>query len=131
MIVKFILPVKKTLDELKQEKIKELDKNCTETILGYFKVVVNGVEYEFSNDMEAQSRFNGIASAFSLGMITEVGWTVRKDGERYRLILSKDQFISVAGAAFQHQNINIIKFNQLLIDVDNARIPEDVKAIVW
>lgn len=119
------------MDKLKGKKMNELNYQCESSILGYFKSIVDGVEYEFSYDMEAQSRFNGVASSFSLGMITDVEWTAHKDGERYRLTLTKDQFIKVAKAAFIHQDSNIVKYNELILTVKSAQTKEELDRIQW
>lgn len=119
------------LDRQKEKKLEEFNDKCNKTILGYFKSTVVGVEYEFSNDMEAQSRFNGVAGSFSLGLIDKVQWTAHKDGERYRLTLTKEQFLQVAKDAFVHQDSNIVKYNNLIQAVKSARSKEELDKIVW
>jgi hypothetical protein len=121
----------KSLDEVKDSKITELDTACKNSILGYFKAIVNDIEYDFSYDEQAQSRFSGIAGAFSLGLITEVVWTAHIDDERYRLNLTKNQFISVSAKALLHESTNVEKFNQLFIAVNNASTTDEVSAIEW
>jgi hypothetical protein len=116
--------------KVKQDKKDELDEACTNTILGRFKVTLNGVEYEFSFDMEAQSRFNGTGILFLGNKITEVPWTAYANGERVRIPLTKDDFDIVSMAALNHQNNNIIRYNQLLLDVDNAS-KDELPLIVW
>lgn len=119
------------LQKHKEMKMDSLNEKCEGAILGYFKSNVNGEEYDFSYDMEAQSRFNGVASSFSLGIINEVQWTAHKDGERYRLTLTKDQFIQVAKDAFVHQDSNIVKYNELILAVKSAQTKAELDKIVW
>jgi hypothetical protein len=119
------------VEDLKQQKTQELDKLCTETILGRFKCMLNSIEYEFSYDMEAQSRFNGVAVLFLAGKITEMEWTAYTNGERVRIILTQSEFDVVSLAAMNHQATNIAKFNQLLSQVQTATTAAEVEAVVW
>ena len=121
----------KTLNELKQEKIKELDANCTQAILGRFSATINNTEYEFSYDAEAQSRFNGIGLLFFANKIQDIEWTAYQNGERVRITLNQTNFDSISLQALQHQNTNIIKYNTLLQQVNEATTKEQVEAIVW
>ena len=121
----------KTLNELKQEKIKELDNNCTQAILGRFSATIDGIEYEFSYDEEAQSRFNGIGLLFFANKIQDIEWTAYQNGERVRITLNQTNFDSISLQALQHQNTNIIKYNTLLQQVNEATTKEQVEAIVW
>lgn len=121
----------KTLNELKQEKIKELDTNCTQTILGRFLATINNTEYEFSYDAEAQSRFNGIGLLFFTNKIQDIEWTAYENGERVRITLNQTNFDIISLQALQHQNTNIIKYNTLLQQVNEATTKEQVEAIVW
>lgn len=119
------------LNYLKENKLIELDKACESTILARFKVTLNGIEYEFSYDMNSQSRFNGTGVLFLGNKITEVPWTAYVNGERVRLVLNKTDFDVVSMAALYHQNSNIIKYNQLLLDVENATSIPEVNLIKW
>ncbi|WP_431030137.1 hypothetical protein [Lysinibacillus sp. LZ02] len=120
-----------TLSDIKQEKARELDIACRDTILGRFKAIVDGTEYGFSYDMEAQSRFTGTAVLFLANKITDIEWTAYQNGERVRIVLNSGTFDIVSLAALQHQNANIVKYNQLLQQVNNATTKEQVGAIVW
>lgn len=122
---------KPPLEDIKQQKLIELDRQCNETILGRFKSTIGGVEYEFSYDMEAQSRFNGVAVLFLAGKITEMEWTAYVNGERTRIILTQPEFDIVSLAAMNHQATNIAKFNQLLKQVESATTIAEVEAVVW
>lgn len=119
------------IEEIRQQKTEELDKLCKDTILGRFKCTLNNIEYEFSYDMEAQSRFNGVAVLFFAGKITEMEWTAYKNGERVRIVLSQSDFDILSLAAMNHQATNIAKYNQLLTSVTEAQSPKEVEAVVW
>lgn len=120
-----------TLDVVKIRKINELDELCKKTILGRFKVVIDEIEYEFSYDAEAQSRFNGIGLLFFANKISEIEWTAYENEQRVRMILNQSNFDIVSLAALQHQNTNVTKYNQLLQQVNGAITKDQVEAIVW
>ncbi|KOS68378.1 hypothetical protein AEA09_07290 [Lysinibacillus contaminans] len=120
-----------TLDVVKIRKINELDELCKQTILGRFKVTINEIEYEFSYDAEAQSRFNGIGLLFFANKISEIEWTAYENEQRVRIVLNQSNFDIVSLAALQHQKTNVTKYNQLLQQVNDATTKEQVEAIVW
>jgi hypothetical protein len=119
------------LERYKQEKIKRLDQQCNSSILNGFTSVVNGIEYGFSYDMEAQSRFNGVASSFVKGYITEIEWTAYLNGVRTAIVLNESDFDIVAKDALAHCNNNIARFREVYALVTNAQTIEEVDSIVW
>lgn len=121
------------LDNIKADKIDELDAACEATILGRFTATVNGVSYEFSYDEKAQSRFNGVGLMFTRGIITSNDWTAYLNGERVRISLSSNDFNNVAIAAAQHCDSNVQKFNDLRTQVldPTCDTPDKVRAITW
>lgn len=120
-----------TLDLVKFRKINELDKICKHTILGRFKATINEIEYEFSYDVEAQSRFNGVGLLFFANKISEIEWTAYENGQRVRIMLNQSNFDIVSLEALHHQNVNVTKYNQLLQQVNEAITKEQVEVIVW
>lgn len=120
-----------SLPQLKQNKLNQLNQACESTILGRFSSTIDGVVYEFSYDMEAQSRFNGMATSFTRGYITEIEWTCYLNGERTSVILSEQQFDVVAKDALNHVNSNIAKFREKFTELDSATLAEQVNSIVW
>lgn len=120
-----------TLDAVKFRKIDELDEICKQTILGRFKATINEIEYEFSYDVEAQSRFNGIGLLFFANKISEIEWTAYENGQRVRIMLNQSNFDIVSLAALHHQNVNVTKYNQLLQQVYDATTKEQVEVIIW
>lgn len=131
MEVKFIYPPSKSLDELKQEKLNELDQACKNAILANFTATLNGTDYQFAYDNAAQSRFNGVGILFLNNLITQVDWTAYQNGTRTRITLTKDDFNTISLAALKHQNDNVSKYNQLLQDVTKAQSSTDLSNIVW
>lgn len=122
------------LQETYDKKYTELDKACESTILGYFTSKVNGVEYQFSYDEKAQSRFNGSPYLFSTGAVTSIPWTAHKDGNRVTVELTAESFAPVAKDAFAHQLTNIAKFRTKIADLQLARSKKSItgmNAIKW
>lgn len=130
-LVQQIIDAHNPLETVKEAKIKELNEACNHTILGHFKTTIDEIEYEFSYDFEAQSRFNGIGVLFFANKINEITWTAYQNGERVRIVLNQSNFDIVSLAALQHQDYNIAKFNQLLQQVNSATTKEAVEEIVW
>lgn len=120
-----------SLEELKHFKYQEIDEKCESTILGRFKSTLNGIEYEFSYDDKAQSRFNGIATSFTRGYITEIEWTAYLNGERTSVLLNEEQFDVVAKSALMHTSTNIAKFREKFSQLESATTVTQVQAIVW
>lgn len=120
-----------TLENVKKNKLEELNNMCENTILGRFKANLDGVEYEFSYDDKAQSRFNGAPYLFSSMITTSIEWTAYLDNQRTSVILDEEKFNIVANAAFNHQKTNIDKFRQKITDLDAAQSIPEVNQIVW
>lgn len=123
----------KTLNEVKQEKIDELSQQCKISILGRFKSTINGVDYFFSYDTEAQSNFNKAGRAFDKGMITSIGWTAYDvNNNIIRLTLDATTFEIVFADSLMHINTNIYKFRDVLQpQVESATTIDQVNLIVW
>jgi hypothetical protein len=131
MEVIFIKNPSISLDDIKQKKIDELDNACSDAILANFTATINGVDYEFANDMKAQSRFNGTGILFINNLITEVPWTAYQNGIRTRITLTKDDFNTISLAALKHQNDNITKYSNLYVQVMNATLTSEINQIKW
>src|SRR5205085_12534478 len=86
-----------SLDDVKILKKAELNKACSQAIIGRFSAKVDDVTYYFSNDTEAQSNFKDAKMSFEDGTVdTYMGGTVPwtaydENGNVVRLRLSKDQ----------------------------------------
>jgi hypothetical protein len=131
MRVTFINPPSKTLDELKQEKINELDQACKNAILSNFTATINSIDYELAYDNAAQSRFNGVGILFLNNLITQVDWTAYQNTERVRITLTKNDFNTISLAALKHQNDNVTKYSDLYVKVMNATTADEVNQIIW
>ena len=126
------------LKSAKEVKKKELSKICNQTIIGRFSADVEGVTYQFSNDMEAQSNFKDAKLSFSDGTVDMylggvLPWTAYDtDGNVVRLQLSNEQFQGVYIARLLHQNGAISKLrDDLEKQVNAAEEVSEVEAIQW
>lgn len=120
------------LENAKKNKDIELNMACKKSILGGFKHVISGVEYHFSYDAEAQINFGDARTAFDSGLIDEVNWTVKKDGEYTRIKINKEIMDELSIAILQHKNDNISKYRDVLLPmVEKAETVEEVESITW
>lgn len=120
------------LDAKKKEKFDSLSLDCQNAILGYFKAPVNGIEYEFSFDREAQSNFTGALIFMSQGMINSVEWTAWKDGVAERITISKEQFMPIIGIAFAHKDKNISKLRSTIQEqLNGCDTIEEIESLKW
>jgi hypothetical protein len=120
------------LNFYKELKLIYFGKVCQEQILGYFKATVNGVEYDFSFDREAQQNFTGTLALFTEGLITEMEWTAWLNGQAERIILDKPTFLSIINVAFAHKNSKISHLrNDIQPLIEQATTIAEVEAISW
>ncbi|WP_101844208.1 hypothetical protein [Halobacillus sp. Marseille-P3879] len=120
------------LKDAKEKKIIELDKACESAILAGFFHVIDGVEYHFSYDLEAQVNFGDLKEVLKEGIVDEVMWTVRKDGEYTRIPVTSEIMSELTVAILMHKQNNISKFRDFLEpQVKDAKTIEEVKEITW
>lgn len=120
------------LNSARQHKRDEMKMYCDSTILSTrFKANVHGAVYEFSYDEQAQSRFNGVGLLFQKGMISQMEWTAYLNGERTRIMLSSSDFDIVSLSAMMHCDNNVVKYNKLLQDIEQANDLDSINAISW
>jgi len=125
-------PLEERLQEAKKRKFAELDTACSAAILGYFKAPVNGVDYEFSFDYEAQSNFIGTMTLFTQGLISEIEWTAWKDGKPNRIKISKEDFLNVAMLGYRHKDDKVTKLRNVLeAQINACQTVEELKNIRW
>jgi hypothetical protein len=121
------------LDRAKEDKIKELNGLCTNTIYGRFTANIDGVNYLFSNDSEAQANFDKCDRAFEKGYMTEIQWTAYNEaGEVVRVTINPTNFPAFYMAHLNHIQGNISRFrDELMPLVENATTVEEVENINW
>jgi hypothetical protein len=117
---------------LKNAKDKELNKACSETIVGGFNHIIDGVEYHFSYDMEAQMNFQGGNDVLSSGLVPSIEWTVSRDGVYERIPITKEIMNELKIVILTHKDGAIKKYrNKLMPLVYAAKTPDEVYAITW
>jgi ABC-type molybdenum transport system ATPase subunit/photorepair protein PhrA len=122
----------KSLAELKQTKLNELNQSCNDSILSGFDYTINGVEYHFSFDMESQFNFQGAVTLLDKDIVQEIEWTVMSNGNYERIMIDKSTMNELMLKILQHKDSNIKRFrNQLMPLVDDAQSKEQLDSIEW
>lgn len=120
------------LQDAKQKKDLELNRACRESILAGFYHVIDGVQYWFSYDKEAQQNFTDAQAVFADGLVQELKWTVKKDGEYTRIVINNDIMNELKLVILNHKDSNISKYRDILMPLLNsATTVEEVEAITW
>jgi len=120
------------LSDKKREKDRELNEACKRCISEGFTHMIDGVEYHFSFDTEAQLNFQGAIFLFAENKVDEIMWTVRR-GEVYeRIPITKGVMDELALVILQHKDTNIRKYRDTLLPLLNeATTFEEVDSIKW
>lgn len=120
------------LRNLKQRKDQELNESCAKHISSGFYHTINGVNYKFSFDVEAQLNFQGARDLLNSGILQSVSWTVKRDGVYERIAIDKQMMSELTMVMLQHKDSNIRKYReQLLPLVEKAQTAEELKSIKW
>ena len=121
-----------TIDVHKKAKDAELNKACSDAILGGFDFAMDGVTYHFSYDNEAQVNFQETYALFQNSVINDVMWTVTLGEGKFRLFLNKDRFTQVYYASIQHK-LRCIKYyrDKLTPLLTSATTYDMINNIVW
>jgi hypothetical protein len=120
------------LETEKELKDYELNRECEKAILGGFKHTIDGVEYHFSYDMQAQTNFGDTRALMTEGLITEMPWTAKRDGDYVRINITKDIMNGITLAIMNHKANHISKYRDSLLPlVEKAETIEEVRAITW
>lgn len=122
----------KQLEKRKLAKDQELNQACNDAIMAGFDHVIDGLEYHFSFDTEAQLNFQGIRPLLAEGIVTQVDWTVSRDGAYHRIPVDKKLMDELTVAILMHKDGNVRKYrNVLLPKVYEATTIEEVDKINW
>lgn len=120
------------LSKAKENKEKELNEACNQSILDGFSYAINGEKYRFSFDTEAQFNFQGAERLLSQGVIDEITWTVKQNDEYKRVSINKDDMNQIMLVIFQHKANNISKYRDVLLPmVERATTIEEVNSVTW
>jgi hypothetical protein len=118
-----------SLDEIKAQKISELDQTCNQTILSGFTSSALGDPHEYDFDYEAQQNLAGMLSLFNAdATITDVTWKTKDAGP---LVHTKEQFLQLYKDGFDFKNSNIGKYWTLKAQVLSAGDKAGVDSVTW
>ena len=122
------------LQKAKQRKDAELNQACNTAILGGFNHTIDGVEYHFSYDYEAQGNFRDAKEVLKDGIIESINWTVQKDGQYMRIPINLATLQAIQFTILNHKDSNISKYRETLLPMVYAETTdtvEKVQAISW
>lgn len=122
------------LVQAKNDKMAELDRACTQTILGTFTFqFTDGNTYTFYNDMIAQSNFDKVYNCFAASLVTSMSWTAYdSNNNAVRLTFDQPTFMNLYKAHLNHIQGNISQFRDTLQpQVESATTVDAVNAITW
>lgn len=120
------------LELAKKGKEEEMTIACRESILKGFTYPINGVDYQFSYDYEAQGNFRDAKEAFTDGTITELRWTVKKDGKIERIKITKEIMKDLYKFSMNEKNNKISRLRDfLMLVLEGCTTIEDVNNIKW
>lgn len=122
-----------TLEKAVQEKDRELNEACKQAIIDGFIHNINGIDYRFSLDMEAQMNFQGAERLLSAGAIEEIYWTVRTmDGEYTRIPINKEVMIELSIKILTHKDGMISRYRDILMPyVKSLRNVKEIESVNW
>lgn len=125
-------PDQEVLDYYKTRKDEELNQACQDAILDGFEHTIDGLTYKFSYDMQAQTNFGDSRALLNDGVITEIPWTVKHNGEYTRIVVDKPTMDALTLTILQHKSANIGKYRDTLLPrVADATTIEEIQAVDW
>lgn len=120
------------VDMLKDEKARALSEDAGEHIREGFECDIRGEVYHFSYGQDNQINFQDTDRLFQNNMIEEVTWNAYKDGEKVRLLLSKEDFTKIYLSGVKHKQDALSRLNDVLIPfVKSAKDKETVGRVFW
>jgi hypothetical protein len=125
-------PEEEILAHYRELKDWELNKACEQSILAGFTHTIDGVEYQFSYDMQAQTNFGDSRALLNDGVISQVPWTVKQDGKYTRISITKEIMDALTLTILMHKTNYISRYrDELLPRVTNAKTVAEIKAVTW
>lgn len=116
----------------KDGKKKELRRKCREAITSNFTCTVNGVEYTFSYDEDAQRNLLDYFMALANGLKTTIKVNAKQNGQYVRLDADLNTLKSIWKASLDHKDTNLSRLRDTLyVQVDSATTIDDVSNITW
>lgn len=126
------MPMEYVLDEARKSKDEELNLECKKAILYGFTHTIDGIEYHFSYDAEAQQNFSDAITAFRDGLIKSLGWTVRVNGEYSRIQITPEIMDELKIVILMHKDSHISRYrDELMPLVNEAQTVEEIEQVRW
>lgn len=126
-----------SLDELKEAKVKQIDKETSDFIFSGFDYIINNIKYHFSYDSFDQQNFADTATMCQLslsgaeGLPTSVTWnSYLKDGTLVQQILNAQEFLKLyTSGAMLHKATQMAIGGQRKAAVQSATTKEELDSI--
>ena len=126
-----------SLEELKEQKIKQIDKETSNVTLAGFDYTINGTSYHFSYDSFDQQNFSDTANMCQLalagteGLPSSVVWnSYLEDGTLVQQTFDAQSFLALYTAgAMQHKATQMTIGGQRKAKVWAAQTKEEIEAI--
>lgn len=127
----------KSLEELKADKVSQIDQETSNAILAGFDYTINGISYHFSYDSFDQQNFSDTANMCQLalagtpGLPTSVVWnSYLPDGTLVQQTFDAQSFLALYTAgAMQHKATQMTIGGQRKAKVWAAQTKEEIEAI--
>jgi hypothetical protein len=127
-----IIPTQKppiALQEIKENKIIELNTLCNQEILGGFPSSATGTEHQYKFDMEYQGNFSQQGVMLTLDPTIEtVMWPTSDAGV---IPHTREQFIQLCKDAQNWKGTNIYRYFAMKAQIEATTTPEEVALFVW
>lgn len=118
-----------TLEQVKEQKILELNTACNQEILNGFPSSCTGIEHQYKFDMEYQGNFAQQGVMLSLDATLEtVPWPTSDAG---MIVHTREQFIQLCKDAQAWKATNLYRYFGLKAQVEACETIEAVEAFVW
>lgn len=126
-----------SLDELKEAKVKQIDKETSDFILSGFNYIINDVKYHFSYDSFDQQNFADTANMCQLalsgteGLPTSVTWnSYLENGTLVQQVFNANEFLDLyVKGAMVHKATQMAIGGQRKAAVQSATTEEELDSI--
>lgn len=131
-VEKLLNSQQEVLNIFKDEKKQALSQSCQDDILNGFEVEIDGEEYHFSYDREAQSNLQERWQLFQNNMVEEMNITAHLGEEDTRLTVDKEVFSTIYMQSVMAKENKIKKLREDLFPlVERAKSQSELDVIKW
>lgn len=121
------------IEETKKLKDKELNLACQSAILSGFDFSINGIQYHFSYDLEAQSNIQELLTMYNAGINVDGKLTATDpNGNKVRVSIDKTTLDQLVVVAYNHKEEQLRKYREVLLPlVVQATSVKEIQSISW